>query len=182
MAFNIDAMTGKYSDFMRNYLFYCKIVDAPVGIGNNHPYLVTAANMPTQNIGQAEASFQGNTYKVGTTTEFEDYTITFRADTSHDLRTKFLEWAHLVHNPVTNVHGVPTSYHGTIALDHIGTDGQPKMKYKFIKAWVKTVGEIALDYNNKEFSTFPVTFTYQYHVIDGIGGQTADGTGMQGDL
>jgi hypothetical protein len=180
MAFNIDAMTGKYSDFMRNYLFYCKITAAPVALNANHPYLVTAANLPTQTIGQAEAAFQGNTYKVGTTTEFEDYTITFRADNAHALRKTFLDWAHLVHNPVTNVHGAPTAYHGEIALDHIGTDGQPKQKYKFIKVWVKTVGEIALDYTNKEFSTFPVTFAYQYHVIDGVGEQTADGTGLQG--
>jgi hypothetical protein len=184
MAFNIDAMTGKYSDWMRNYLFYCKVVGVPAGVDldSNHPYLVTSANMPTQNIGQAEAVYQGNTYKVGTTTEFEDYTITFRADTEHKLRKEFLKWANLVHNPVTNVHGTPVTYHGEIALDHIGTDGQPKMKYKFVKVWVKTVGEVTLDYTNKEFTTFPVTFAYQYHTVDDVAGQTGGGTGLEGQL
>lgn len=177
MAINIDAMTGKYTDFMRNYLFYCRIVSAPVAIPNDHAYLVTSANMPTTNIGQAEAAFQGNTYKVGTTTEFEDYTITFRADVGHNLRREFLNWANLVHNPVTNIHGTPASYHGTIALDHLDSNGLVQMSYNFIKVWVKTVGEVTLDYTNKEFTTFPVTFAYQYHIVDSVNGTAADPTG-----
>jgi hypothetical protein len=182
MAFNIDAMTDRYTDFMRNYLFYCKIVQAPAGIlggalQNNHPYLVTSANLPTTTIGHAEAAFQGNTYRVGTTTEFEDYTVTFRADVNHDLRREFLRWANIIHNPITNVHGTPTSYHGKMALDHIGPDGQVKMKYNFIKIWPKVVGEIALEHTSKDFSTFPVTFSYQYHYADSVNGVTADPTG-----
>jgi len=180
MAFNIDAMTTPYADFMRNYLFYAKIIASPVAFDGNHPYLVTAANMPSTTIGQAEATYQGNVYKAGTVTEFEDYTVTFRADDAHKLRNDFLTWANLIHNPVTNRHGAPASYHGTIALDHLGSDGSSKMKYEFRKAWPKVVGEISLDYTSKEFSTFPVTFSFQYFIVNGQGGQSSKGTGMDG--
>ena len=181
MSINIDSMTDKYTDFMRNYLFYCKVIAGPIPalVGSDHPYLVTSANLPTTTIGQAEATFQGNVYRVGTTTEFEDYTITFRADNAQSLRSQFLTWANKVHDPVTNAHGAPADYHGQISIDHLGTDGLPKMTYHFHKCWVKTVGEITLDYTSKEFTTFAVTFAYQYHTVNSIvGGQTAKPTGL----
>lgn len=167
MGFRLDDMIGKYKDFARGYLFYANVT-GPVPIDADHPYLVNAANLPAQSIEPITTNWQGNEYKIGGTNTFAEFTLTFKADVGQDLRTSFLQWMQQVHDPVSNVHGIPSDYFGTVMLTQINTQGEAVMSYNLVNAWPSGVGEVSLDYGNKEISTFDVTFTYQYHVVDDI--------------
>lgn len=182
MGFNLDDLMGQYKDYMRAYLFYCKILAAPIGslVSMNHHYLVNSATLPPQNIEEIPVNWQGNIYKLASTNVFDDYAVTFRSDAAHELRRNFLRWSAAIHNPVTNVHGNPGpgGYFGTVALDHLNKDGEPQMTYNLIGAWPKTVTEVSLAYDSKEIATFDVTFAYQYHTVDDVFGGENTPTGV----
>lgn len=167
MGFNLDDMIGKYKDFARGYLFYAKIT-SPVGIDGDHPYLVSSASLPTQTIEPLEAAWQGNTYKFGGVNTFDTVEIVFRADTAQGLRSDFLRWMQNIHDPVSNIHGNPGEYMGQVDLTQLDGQGEGIMSYSLINAFPSGVGEVTLGYDAKEISTFGVTFTYQYHVVDTI--------------
>ena len=167
MGFNLDSMIGAYKDFARGYLFYAR-VNSPVAIDSNHPYLVNSTSLPTQTIEAIPTNWQGNEYKIAGTNTFAELSITFKADIGQGLRTSFLNWMQKIHDPVSNVHGTPSEYFGSVDLTQLNIDGDGIMSYSLVNAWPSAVGEIGLDYGSKEFSTFDVTFTYQYHVVNDI--------------
>jgi hypothetical protein len=182
MGFNLDDLMGQYKDYARSYLFYCKVLAAPVGalVSMEHHYLVNSTQLPQQNIDQADVNWQGNIYKLATTNTFDDFTVTFRSDAAHDLRRNFLSWMSQIHNPVDNVHGDPGQggYFGTVSLDQLDKEGSPIMTYTLIGAWPKIVGELSLAYDSKEVATFDVTFAYQYHTVDDVFGGENTPTGV----
>lgn len=167
MGFNLDDMIGAYKDFARGYLFYARVT-APVAIPQNHPYLVNTTSLPAQNLDRAETNWQGQTYKIATTHTFEDFTISFKSDTAQALRSRFVEWMKLIHDPVSNAHGLPNEYFGRVDLSQLNGAGEPIMSYSLINCWPATIGEISLDYSSKEISTFDVTFAYQYYLANDI--------------
>ena len=167
MGFNLDDMIGKYKDFARGYLFYAR-VNAPFGIEADHPYLVSSARLPTQTIEALNTQWQGNQYNFGGVTTFESFDITFKCDTAQILRHDFLVWMQQIHDPVSNVHGNPAEYMGQIDLTQLSGSGDPVMSYSLIRAFPTSVGEVTLDYTNKEISSFTVSFTYQYHLAENI--------------
>lgn len=167
MGFRIDDMIGAYKDFSRGYLFYAR-VEGPVAIDSNHPYLVNSTTLPAQTIEPIETNWQGNTYKIGGVTTFDTFSINFKSDTAHALRASFLNWMKSIHDPVSNIHGVPQQYFGTVNLTQLDAEGVGIVNYQLVHAWPSAVGEITLDYSSKEISTFEVTFTYQYHTVDSI--------------
>ena len=169
MGFKLDAMMGKYKDFARGYLFYAEVIPpSGIGIQSNHPYLVKSASLPKQTIEVSEVDWQGNKFKFANTSTFDTFAITFRSDDVQSLRREFLGWMNKIHNPVSNVHGYPGDYMGTVDLTQLNPQGDPIMSYKLVNAFPSDVAEIGLDYGTKDPSEFAVTFTYQYHVIDTI--------------
>ena len=171
MGFKLDAMIGKYKDFARGYLFYAQVDTGPVAgvsIQQDHPYLVKSTTLPKQTIEVGEVDWQGNKYKFGKTSTFDAFTITFRCDTAQALRNEFLIWMKQVHDPVSNIHGNPGSYMGNVDLTQLNGQGEAVTSYKLVNAWPSDVAEITLDYSSTEISEFVVTFTYQYHQVDGI--------------
>lgn len=159
-AFELSGFISSYSDFARAYLFECKIDGFDPG---DHDFLVKSTKLPETNIAEITTDWQGNLYKIGGTTEFADFTISFNMDDKGALRKSFIKWCKDVHDPETNIHGAPTSYFKDITLKHLDGKGSPTLTYKLIQSWPKSVGEVALDYSTKEVATFDVTFAYQYH-------------------
>lgn len=169
MGFKLDDMMGKYRDFARGYLFYAQVTPpGGIDIQQDHPYLVKSASLPKQTIEVSEVDWQGNKYKFANTSTFDTLAITFRSDVAQSLRREFLLWMQKIHDPVSNIHGTPSSYQGTIDLTQLNTQGQPIMSYKLVNAFPSDVAEIGLDYGTKDPSEFAVTFTYQYHVVDTV--------------
>jgi hypothetical protein len=173
-GFQLDDMIGKYKDFARGYLFYAR-VHSPVSIQADHPYLVNSTKLPEQTIEALNTQWQGNQYNFGGVTTFGTLDITFKADLEQGLRQDFLRWMQKIHDPVTNIHGNPGEYFGSVGLTQLDTKGEAVMSYNLSNAFPTAITEIGLDYGTKEVSTFSVTFTYQYHTVESIfGGQTAN--------
>ncbi len=175
-GFALQDFMSKGRDFSRGYLFYVSIT--PEGGGPYGPeeikYLVKSTNLPSSTITVAETNWQGNTYKLGTTQEFSDWTVSFLCDPNDDIRKTFFNWSTKTHNVETNIHGAPgigtDGYLREIKVTHIhhNMDSVPIMGYKLIGAWPSVVGELSLDYSAKDMATFDVTFQYQYHVSEDL--------------
>lgn len=175
MGFNLDDMIGKYKDFARGYLFYANVT-SPVSIDGDHPYLVNSTSLPVQTLETTSTNWQGNEYKFATVNTFDTFEITFKSDVSQGLRRNFLSWMKMIHDPVSNNHGFPGDYFGQVDLTQLNTSGDGVMSYSLINAFPSSVGEVSLDYGTREVSTFSVTFTYQYHVVDDIYDGTVNAT------
>jgi hypothetical protein len=167
MGFNLDDMIGKYKDFARGYLFYAKVT-SPTGIEADHPYLVSAATLPAQTIEAIPVPWQGNEYKIGSVNTFDTVELTFRADVAQQLRYDFLSWMQQIHDPVSNEHGNPADYMGQVDMTQLDGKGDGIMSYSLVNAFPSAVGEVTLGYDSKEITTFGVTFTYQYHIVESI--------------
>lgn len=165
-GFNLDGFIGENADFARGYTFYITLANAPYVASEKQKYLVRSSTLPASTITAAEVNWQGNVYKIGTTQEFAEWTVTYTCDWLDDIRRNYELWVKDIHNVQNNFHGDPKAYMADVELAHLShQDGQSIMKYKLIKAWPSLVGEMTLDYASKEVATFDVTFTYQYHIV-----------------
>jgi len=163
--FSLDQLVSEYNDFARSYLFEL-VLPTGKNFKPNHTYLVKSTALPTSTMGIIEADFQGNKYKLAGTQEFSDFTVSFRSDIADDIRKLFLTWMNdFTHNPEDNVHGSPLDYMEDITLKHKDGLGSTILTYNLIKAFPSVIGEITLDYGNKEIASFDVTFAYQYHTV-----------------
>ncbi len=170
-AFNIDQFIGAYDDYARQYLFYCQInCNVPnVSIQRDHHFLVNSTSLPAETIAEAVTNWQGNQYKLATTSEYADFAVTFKLPRNSEFRREILRWKKAVHDPVTNRHGNPVDYmNAVINLQLLNNEGDPTLVYKLNKCWPGEVGAIELGYENKEIITFDVTWKYVYHTVEGV--------------
>lgn len=164
--FNLDDFMGTYGDLARNYLFYCRVSQPAAGIAweRDFVYLVKSTSLPTRTIEELPVNWQGNIYKLASTSTFAEQTIEWNVDINSNVRSALLEWSKLIHNPETNVHGNPNEYMGRIELQHLDGEGNPISQFSLIKCWPSEVGEIAVSYDSKEIATFSTTWSYQYFI------------------
>lgn len=163
-GFDLNSFIGENRDFARGYTFYASIPAMNQEFGKR---LVKSTRLPASNTPVAEVNWQGNKYKIGTTQEFQEFTITYNVDPDDRIRFLFTNWMQEVHNPENNLHGDPMSYMRDLRLEHLShRDGTPIMVYTLIYAWPSSVGELSLDYGTKEIAYFDVTFNYQWHEIE----------------
>ena len=184
--FHIEGLKAQIGDYARPYLFYVSIDELPPGLNdkfftvggasdrmgnmegrsNQRQFLVRSTSLPASQIDQIPIAYQGLTYKIGSTHTFADWSCTYNIDGNSDIRHFFLQWASLIHNPITNRHCSPSRYFGKVFLSHVNGHGQTIQEYKLIGAWPSTVGEVSLDYSEKgNVASFQVTFQYQWHEI-----------------
>lgn len=162
-GFNLDEFMAANADYARGYTFYISVHGSFMNT-EQQKFLVKSSTLPASTIPQAEVNWQGNAYKIGTTQEFAEFTITYSVDINDDIRLRYEDWMKYIHDPKTNVHGDPTQYMVGIDLEHIShANGATLMTYQLVGAWPSNITEMALDYASKETATFDVTFTYQYH-------------------
>lgn len=167
MSFKLEEMINANSkDYSRAYTFYF-IPPRPNGkMLEEDKFLVKSSTLPGDVISMAEADWQGNKYKVATTHEYTELTVSFLIDPADDIRKRLADWSNRIHNRISNKHGKPGEYMDDFYLEHINHyTGDPIMKYKFIKGWPSNIGDISLDYSSKELATMDVTFTYQWFEI-----------------
>jgi len=163
-GFNLSSFISDNRDFARGYTFYASVPTKSAEFGKK---LVKSTRLPTSTIPVAEVNWQGNKYKLGTTQEYAEFTITYNVDPETNIRRGYLNWMNDIHDSRDNVHGEPKEYMHTITLEHLShRTGGPIMIYSLLYAWPSSVGELALDYGTKEVATFDVTFNYQWHEVE----------------
>ncbi len=155
-------MVAAYKDFARSYLFRCTVMGPNLTSFYNDRFLVQSASLPKNTLETQEVMYQGQKFEIPTTQIFDNYSITFRSDPDQELRSRFLGWMNQIHNPATNVR-TPINYYGEVQLTQLDGSNLPVMSYNLKYAFPKEVGEITLDYTNKDISTFTVNFAYIYH-------------------
>lgn len=165
-GFNINDFVANYEDLARQNNFLV-MVNFPSGIGtlgtDRVKYLVQSSSLPESSIEPIEVNWQGQTFPLGGSQTFADWTVTFNLDKNSAVRKDFLEWHRLIHDPETNVHGSPLDYMVDQEVWHLSPQGNVIQKLKLVKAWITTVGEISLSHEESAIATFDVTFRYLYH-------------------
>ena len=162
---DLKANTGA---FARAYMFNIYFDTAPVGAIANRStsYLVRSTSLPEGSITALEVPWQGQVYKFGSTHEFAEWECTFNVDANADIRKNMIEWQRQIHDPATNIQGVPADYFGEIRVEHLNTNGDPIMIYLLHQAWPSSVATLDLAHDSKEVAQFSVTFTYNWYTTE----------------
>jgi hypothetical protein len=124
-------------------------------------YLVSSTSLPGSTITPVETPWQGMNYKFGSVQTFDDWTCTFRVDAAAQLRKDLKAWQNLIHDPATNVSGVPSDYFADQTLVLLDNNGDDILTMTLVGAWPTSVGEIALDYGSTDVATLDCTFSFQ---------------------
>lgn len=164
--FHIQDLKSKTGTFARGYLFNIYFDSAPVDItgGENiASYLVRSSSLPESSIDPIEVPWQGQTYKIGSTHTFSDWSCTFNIDRTAEINKKLLEWQRRVHDPATNIQGIPRDYFGTIKLELLDVVGSIMLTYTLHLVWPSSVGAVDLAQDNKDIAQFDCTFNYNWH-------------------
>ena len=174
MGIRINDLKSATGDYARAYLFKVYFTgNTPIGAITGDTltsYLVRTTSLPESTIEAIEVPYQGQVQKIASTHTFAEWTITFNFDVAAELRRDFLRWQRLIHNPVTNEHGTPNNYYGTIKAELLGGNTWntelPIMTYTLQHVWPSSVGALELVQDNKDIAQFDVTFTYNWHESD----------------
>lgn len=165
-AFSIDAFRANFANAARQYLFYVGLNIPVSGISTTKAmYLVRSASIPAKSVEKKEIAWQGYRMPFGGVTTHEDWTVTFMVDPKAQIHQAMVNWSNLVHDPATNIHGLPSSYMADQRVQLLTpTTGSTSItEVKLIGAWPQNVGPIELNYDNTEIATFQVTFSYVRH-------------------
>jgi hypothetical protein len=166
--FDIESFRAKFQAGSRAYLFYVKPI-FPLGLGadtDTATYLVRAASLPETTNEEIVINWQGFDYKMAGKATYAAWAVTYNVDKDADILKWYLEWARIILDPTTNVHGSPVDYMVDQQVELIGLDGNAILKYKLVGAWPQSIGAVTLDYATSDVAQFDVTWTYQYHVVD----------------
>ncbi len=167
VGLDIKTFKGVFETGARSYLFYMQPnIPNSIAAGNLPIYLVKATSLPSSNFDDITASWQGFDYKTAGKRTFDTWNVTFNVDINATIRKAFAEWQRSILDPLTNIHGMPTTYlqDQTVALIGLNFSATP-ITYTLIGAYPSSVAEVALDYTDSNFATFDVTFTYQYFTV-----------------
>ena len=171
-GFHVDNLKGKIKSFTRGYLFNVYFTNVPsveALASDETKFLVRSSSTPEATIDPIEIPWQGQTYKIGSTHTFGDWSCTFMVDGNAELLKNFYKWQKNVHNLDTNVHGVPEDYLGEATVELLNVEGKSTIKYELHQLWPTAVAGVEIAQDSKEVSTVDVTFAYQWHTIEGLG-------------
>lgn len=150
------------NDFFRTYLFKV-IIDTDFmcqWIANTQTPIV---NTSVQNI-----DYLHSQVKQSGRTIPQQWQITVRDDADGAAFKYFNSWRRLIYPKMTSVS--PTRYKRIINLELISPKiTTPHRIYKITGGWPMEIGNIQLDYESDNISTFPVTMSFDYYDIEGVG-------------
>ena len=182
----------KITDISRGYLFRLSLPD----FIQSEPYsvpssLITAwirsTSLPKYEIQKIDIFLQGQPIRIAGPATFDGtWTVTFLLDETHSLRHQLLRWSMLAYDAARMSHSSPGSYKnntfysnagdlgsGNVAITQVDKRGRPVAGYTFAGVYPSEIGEVELNQDNGEPSTFQVTFTYDYFGMT-VGAETSD--------
>lgn len=165
-GFHVNDLKSNTGAFARAYLFNVYFDSAPVPIqgGENQvAYLVRSSSLPESTIDPIEVPWQGQTYKIGSTHTFSEWECTFNVDMAANVRRQMEAWMHQIHEPSSNLQGIPDAYFGSVRLELLSVAAVPVMQYVLHQAWPSSIGALELAQDSKDVAQFSVTFNYNWH-------------------
>ena len=170
-GFHVNDIKARLTSLSRAYLFdvhFTKVpkeVDFLKGTDNVTHYLVRSSTLPESAIDPIEVPWQGQTYKIGSTHTFSEWSCTFNVDDAAKILFNMHKWTDLVHDPNTNIQGKPDEYFGQVNLDLVNVKDERIITYELNEIWPSSVGAVDIAQDSKEATTVDVTFQYQWHEI-----------------
>ena len=166
-GFHVNDLKNNTGAYARGYLFNVYFDAAPVGglIGGESQtaYLVRSSSLPAGSIDPIEVPWQGQTYQIGSTHSYDTWSCTFNVDRFANVRKNMEEWQRQVHDPSSNIQGIPSVYFGIVKVELLDVVSDPVMIYTLNQAWPSEVGTADVAHDNKDVLQFDVTFTYNWH-------------------
>ena len=125
-------------------------------------FLAQSTSLPGSNLGLTEVPFRGRQLKLAGDRTFEDWEVSFYADTDFAIRDAFEAWQNGINGYNSNT-GVssPDEYMSTVSVHQLDNEDNRIKTYVLYYAWPQIVGpmEVAQD-SNDQISQFSVTFAY----------------------
>jgi hypothetical protein len=128
-------------------------------------YYVRSTSLPSTELEETSTYFCGNQYKIPTVRRYQDWTVQLYIDNNAKILRKFWEWSQLIQNPETGIYGNTKDFMTDQTIQLLGLDGSVICTYVLYHSWLKTIGQVDLDYSSNELAVVDITFTYQYHTI-----------------
>ena len=165
-AFNLHSFRTLIGDPGRPYLFLVQIPH--IGRDTVMTAMARSTSLPAYTLGSVPIQFQGTNIKLGTTPEFQDWSVTFLSDEAHELRRLFMNWQSIVYDIGVGQTGHSNEYKSDqVGVAQLARTGDIMAAYNFVGAFPKNVGEINVGHDqNNAVEQFEVSFSYDYFVMD----------------
>jgi hypothetical protein len=169
MAFAINDIRGvlQYGG-ARPTLFEARVV-GPQGLIPNFNFLCKGTSLPESDVSTFNVPYFGRQIKLAGNRTYRDWQVTVMNDEDFTVRDQFERWHSYINSIQTNLSAVsPTNYKTQANVIQYGKDGTVLRQYTFVGLFPVTVSGINLDWSDTDrIEEFNVTFSYDYHVIDG---------------
>ena len=166
--FHVNTLKSMVTSLTRGYLFNVYFTNVPgiddlTGGESQTSFLVKSSSTPEATITPLEIPWQGQTYKIGATHDVGEWSCTFNVYAEAKLLKNFYAWQKAVHDPDTNVHGVPLDYLGEATVELLDVNGVATIKWHLHQLWPSSVAAVDIAQDSKDASEVAVTFQYQWH-------------------
>lgn len=145
------------------------------------PFLVTAAELPGQDVPPATVFYRGREVKFVGDRVFAPWTITVLNDGEMSIRNAMEQWMNGMEDAAQKFgRNNPVEYQRDLDVYQLDRNGLVLKSYKLVNAFPTNLAPIPLDFSlNDQISTFTVTFVYQ-HFTTAIGGVGLNAAGTFG--
>lgn len=174
MADSILNFTAKIDEAARSSLWKANItfpsfVAEGAAASAAVPYLVFQGSIPASTLSEVEVSFRGRKIYEAGEREYDDWECQVYNDVGFTVRKAFESWSAQIREPETHGGmGVPSNYKSTIIISQLDRNGSEVRRYKLHGAWIKSVQNIDLSYENAEIEKYGCTIRYDYFTIDNV--------------
>jgi hypothetical protein len=155
-------------DFTRNHHFrVIDITDRGASVVTQDDLVYCeAATLPSRAVSNIPVPYMGLNFNVPGTATYpgsEGYTLTFRADGDHIIRTIFEDWSLNTFDDQSSSGEYRLFRNSQITLGMLNQAGEVTRQYQLVGVWPVTVGELSFDMKgNGDPISFTATLAYQY--------------------
>lgn len=180
MAFNVNTFRAELEQGgARPTLFEVRLSAPAGGIGGpgvdlitKSPFMVRAAQLPSQQLGTIEASYFGRKIKLAGDRTFEDWNVTVMNDEDFKLRNALEVWQQQINSHSDNLREFgsanPAQYKAQATVTQYSKTGQPLRTYTFSGLYPSNIAAIDLAWDtNDTIEEFAVTWSYDYWTVSG---------------
>ena len=161
----INQFLANLKNGVRSNRFECVITFPSYAGGSDESrataFMVTAASLPSQNMGTIEQKYMGRVLKIPGDRTYEEWNCTVLNDGDMSLHTAFTKWQNGINSFNSNIMPDISDMYSQVEIHQLNTKGE-RIKSQTIKlAYPTTVGAVELSHENSDtLSTFEVTFAY----------------------
>lgn len=180
--FDLESYRARFLGGAKQYLFFV-LFQFPDDINNNNgnmsaftsvlntfglgaeqdmiPYLVKSTNLPSISNEESVNPHTDFDFKTAGLFKYDDWTVSLYIDKKGVIIEKFYDWLKL-----SEYGALPKDYMREQEIHLIDYMGSTFLKYKLYGAWVKSIGQIGLDYASTDIATVEITLSFQYFDIE----------------